>query len=46
VYLAVYKGVEMTSHEPPEKRRRNIRRRFKDEAESTAAAADGEPAED
>jgi predicted PurR-regulated permease PerM len=29
VYLAVYKGVEMTSHEPPEKRRRLFRRRIK-----------------
>ena len=27
VYLSVYKGVEMTSHEPPEKRRRMFRRR-------------------
>ena len=44
VYLAVYKGVEMTSHEPPEKRRRMVRRRLR--AETTAAAADGEPAED
>jgi predicted PurR-regulated permease PerM len=46
VYLAVYKGVEMAAHEPPEKRRRMFRRRIKDEAEATAAAADGEPAED
>lgn len=46
VYLAVYKGVEMTSPEPPEKRRRFMRRRTKEEARTTAAAADGEPAED
>lgn len=46
VYLAVYKGVEMTSHEPPEKRRRMFRRRLRAEAETTAAAADGEPAQD
>ncbi len=46
VYLAVYKGVEMTSPEPPEKRRRLMRRRTKEEARTTAAAADGEPAED
>ncbi len=46
VYLAVYKGVEMTSDEPPEKRRRLMRRRIKDEARATAAAADGDPAED
>jgi hypothetical protein len=46
VYLAVYKGVEMTTHEPPEKRGRMFRRRIKDEADATAAAADGEPAED
>jgi predicted PurR-regulated permease PerM len=45
VYLAVYKGVEMTSHEPPEKRRRMFRRRLRAETEATAAAADGEPAE-
>ncbi|MCV7344249.1 AI-2E family transporter [Mycolicibacterium rhodesiae] len=43
VYLAVYKGVEMTSHEPPEKRRRLFRRRITAETEATAAAADGEP---
>lgn len=29
VYLAVYKGVEMTSHEPPEKRRSLFRRQSK-----------------
>ncbi|NTY58278.1 AI-2E family transporter [Mycolicibacterium sphagni] len=46
VYLAVYKGVEMTSHEPPEKRRRIFRRRLRAETEATAAAADGERAED
>ncbi|MCV7179132.1 AI-2E family transporter [Mycolicibacterium sphagni] len=45
VYLAVYKGVEMTSHEPPERRRRLFRRRVEEEAEATTAAADGEPAE-
>ncbi|MBB3605650.1 putative PurR-regulated permease PerM [Mycolicibacterium sp. BK556] len=45
VYLAVYKGVEMTSHEPPEKRRRTFRRRLRAEADATAAAADGEPSE-
>jgi predicted PurR-regulated permease PerM len=45
VYLAVYKGVEMTSHEPPERRRRMFRRRLRAETEATAAAADGEPAE-
>ena len=45
VYLAVYKGVEMTVHEPPEKRRRMFRRRLRAETEATAAAADGEPAE-
>ncbi|HTY28999.1 MAG TPA: AI-2E family transporter [Mycobacterium sp.] len=43
VYLAVYKGVEMTAHEPEEKRRRVFRRRIKSEA---AAAADGEPSDD
>lgn len=43
VYLAVYKGVEMTVHEPPEKRRRLFRRRVKAEATTTIAAADGEP---
>ena len=42
VYLAVYKGVEMTVHEPPEKRRRRFRRRTKSEA---AAAADSEPSD-
>ena len=31
VYLAVYKGVEMTVHDPPEKRRRVFRRRMKAE---------------
>jgi predicted PurR-regulated permease PerM len=45
VYLAVYKGVEMTSHEPPEKRRQMFRRRLRAEAETTVAAADGEPVE-
>jgi predicted PurR-regulated permease PerM len=43
VYLAVYKGVEMTVHEPPEKRRSLFRRQVKSEAATTAAAADGEP---
>ena len=42
VYLAVYKGVEMTVHEPPEKRRSRFRRRIKSEAAATAAAADDE----
>ena len=46
VYLAVYKGVEMTVHEPPEKRRSLFRRRTKSEAAATAAAADGEPSDD
>lgn len=41
VYLAVYKGVEMTAHEPPEKRRQMFRRRRQAEAQTTAAA-DGE----
>ena len=45
VYLAVYKGVEMTVHEPPEKRRSRFRRRTKSEAAATAAAADGEPSD-
>lgn len=45
VYLAVYKGVEMTSHEPPEKRRRLFGRRIRTEAQETASAADGEPAD-
>ena len=45
VYLAVYKGVEMTVHEPPEKRRRRFRRRIKSEAAATAAAADSEPSD-
>jgi len=45
VYLAVYKGVEMTVHEPPEKRRRRFRRRAKSEAAATADAADGEPSD-
>src|SRR5690606_32263144 len=45
VYLAVYKGVEMTVHEPEEKRRSLFRRRIKAEAEATAAAADGEPSD-
>ncbi len=43
VYLAVYKGVEMTVHEPPEKRRKLFRRRITSEVAATAAAADGEP---
>jgi len=46
VYLAVYKGVEMTVHEPDEKRRRMFRRRLRSQAGTTAAAADGEPGED
>ena len=41
VYLAVYKGVEMTVHEPPEKRRRRFRQRIKSKAVPTSAAADG-----
>jgi predicted PurR-regulated permease PerM len=41
VYLAVYKGVEMTVHEPPEKRRRRFRRRTKSET----AAVDSEPSD-
>lgn len=45
VYLAVYKGVEMTVHEPPEKRRKLFRRRLQSEAAATAAAADGEPSD-
>jgi len=45
VYLAVYKGVEMTVHEPPEKRRSRFRRRTKSEAAATADAADGEPSD-
>lgn len=45
VYLAVYKGVEMTVHEPPEKRRKLFRRQNKSEAAATAAAADGEPSD-
>ncbi|MCI4674843.1 AI-2E family transporter [Candidatus Mycolicibacterium alkanivorans] len=43
VYLAVYKGVEMTVDEPPEKRRRLFRRRIRAEV---AAAADGGPSVD
>jgi predicted PurR-regulated permease PerM len=43
VYLAVYTGVEMTVHEPPEKRRSRSRRRVKSEAAATAAAADSDP---
>ena len=43
VYLAVYKGVEMTVHEPPEKRRKVFRRRIMSEAAAAAAGADGEP---
>ena len=48
VYLAVYKNVEMTQHEPPEKRRRLFRRRIKAEAEAGAAdaVADGAPSSD
>lgn len=41
VYLAVYKGVEMTVHEPEEKRRKLFRRRIKAEV-----ATDGQPSED
>ncbi len=44
VYLAVYKGVEMTVHEPPEKRRRLFRRRIKNQTAAVEAAADGAPA--
>jgi predicted PurR-regulated permease PerM len=43
VYLAVYKGVAMTTHESPEKRRSLFRRQIKSEPAPTAAAADGEP---
>ncbi|BBY59560.1 AI-2E family transporter [Mycolicibacterium sarraceniae] len=39
VYLAVYKGVEMTVHEPPERHRRMFRRRLRAETEATVAAA-------
>ena len=39
VYLAVYKGVEMTVHEPPEKRRRRFRRQTKSEAAATTDTA-------
>lgn len=48
VYLAVYKNVEMTQHEPPEKRRRLFRRRIKaeDEAGATDAVAGGAPSSD
>lgn len=48
VYLAVYKNVELTQHEPPEKRRRLFRRRIKAEAEAGAAdaVADGAPSSD
>lgn len=46
VYLAVYKNVEMTQHEPPEKRRRLFRRRVKDEAGATDAVAGGAPSSD
>lgn len=46
VYLAVYKNVEMTQHEPPEKRRRLFRRRIKAEAEAADAVADGAPSSD
>ncbi|HRD10954.1 MAG TPA: AI-2E family transporter [Mycobacterium sp.] len=46
VYLAVYKNVEMTQHEPPEKRRRLFRRRIKAEAEAADAVADGTPSSD
>ncbi|MCB0935210.1 MAG: AI-2E family transporter [Mycolicibacterium sp.] len=44
VYLAVYKNVEMTQHEPPDKRRRLFRRRIK--AEAADAVADGAPSSD
>lgn len=44
VYLAVYKNVELTQHEPPEKRRRLFRRRIK--AEAADAVADGAPSSD
>lgn len=44
VYLAVYKDVEMTVHEPPEKRRRLFRRRIKNQTAAVEAAADGAPA--
>ncbi len=40
VYLAVYKGVEMTAHEPPEKRRRMFRRLIKDEMGEITPDAD------
>ena len=43
VYLAVYKGVEMTVHEPPEKRRSRSRRRVKSETAAKAIAADSDP---
>lgn len=46
VYLAVYKNVEMTQHEPPEKRRRLFRRRAKAEAGAADAVADGAPSSD
>ena len=46
VYLAVYKNVEMTQHEPPDKRRRLFRRRIKAEAEAADAVADGAPSSD
>lgn len=46
VYLAVYKNVELTQHEPPEKRRRLFRRRIKAEAEAADAVADGAPSSD
>jgi predicted PurR-regulated permease PerM len=46
VYLAVYKNVEMTQHEPPEKRRRLFRRRVKAEAGAADAVADGAPSSD
>ncbi len=46
VYLAVYKNVELTQHEPPEKRRRLFRRRVKAEAGAADAVADGAPSSD
>ncbi|BBY62766.1 AI-2E family transporter [Mycolicibacterium helvum] len=46
VYLAVYKGVEMTVHEPTEKRGRRFGRRVKAGAEKTAAGTDANPADD
>ena len=43
VYLAVYKNVELTQHEPPEKRRRLFRRRVEKQTEAVTKA---EPAAD